>query len=60
MNEAGRQAIKQAIGNAEDNLFRYRLQQTANPDWISGNGGKIRDIILELEKEIAELKENLK
>ncbi len=60
MNKAGRDALKNALGNAEDNLYRAKLQQRAMPDWTSGNGEPVQDLITGYQKLVDELKEALK
>lgn len=59
MNEAQRQAIQTAIFNAEDNLYRAQLQKRAMPEWVSGNGVSIDDMIAGYQATIDKLKEGL-
>lgn len=59
MNKSQLDAIKNAIGGMEDNLYRAKLQKKAMPDWHSGNGEHIDELIAQYEKGIAELKEPL-
>lgn len=59
MNNAQKEAIKAAISNVQDDLYRFRLQAAAKPDWVSGNGEPIDEIIMRLEAHLAELKQGL-
>ena len=56
MNEAQQQAINDAIANSQDNLYRFRLQQKAMPNWVTGNGEPIATVIEYWEKQVAQLK----
>jgi hypothetical protein len=56
MNQAQQQAIKTAIGNAEDNLFRAQLQKKSDPNYRSGNGDTIDEMISGYQKQVDELK----
>jgi hypothetical protein len=55
MNAAQKQAIETHISFLQDNLYRFRMQQKANPNYVTGNGEPIADIIANHEKQIAEL-----
>ncbi len=59
MNETGIKAIKTALANAEDNLCRARMQKRAMPNWSSGNGETIDELITAYEKERDQLLEAL-
>jgi hypothetical protein len=48
MNKAAEHAVRLALGNAEDNLHRAKLQQKADPNWVSGNGQKQVDELKEV------------
>ena len=56
MNQAGIRAIKQALGNAGDNLYRAKLQRTANSSWRSGNDESIDDVISGYQHTVDELR----
>lgn len=57
MNEVQKRAIRTAIGNMEDNLYRAKMQQHAMPTWMSGNGETIDQVIAGYQKELDALKE---
>lgn len=57
LNDAQRRALQSAIANAEDNLFRARHTMRHQPDWKSGNGEPIAQIVAEYEGHLAALKE---
>lgn len=57
MNEIQERAIQNAIGSAEDNLARAKMQKRANPNWRGGNDESIDDVIADYKHELAELKE---
>ena len=59
MNKAQRRIIEAAIGVYEDNRYRYALEESRDPEAVTGNGKKITDIIAEYDRRIAELKEGL-
>ena len=59
MNTAQKEAIKYAIWNAEDNLDRYQLAEKQAPRSKTGNGELFTDVIADLKKQIAALKEGL-
>jgi len=56
MNEYQERAIQTAIANAEDNLARAKSMQKRNPNWISGNGEPILEVIHSYERELRHLK----
>lgn len=59
MNEVGIKAIKDALGQAQDALYRAKLQKQHCPDLVYGNGVKIDDIVREYEKQLDDLSEAL-
>ena len=56
LNEAQQRAIQNAIGNAEDNLARALAAQKRNPNWVSGNGEPILEVIHGYERELRQLR----
>jgi hypothetical protein len=54
MNKAGEKAIKSALANVEDNLYRYK--NFGRPDDRTGNGELFSDVIKSLENERDQLK----
>ena len=59
MNAEGLTAIKDAIGNLQDNRYRYALAESANPGSVTGNGKPFTEVIARLDRLILKLKENL-
>jgi hypothetical protein len=59
MNEAQKQAIQTALGNAQDNLERAKRQKEADPNWVSGNGDTVDQMIAGYQKQVDNLKEGL-
>jgi hypothetical protein len=59
MNQAQSEAVKSAIGNAEDNLYRFKGQEDRMPGGKTGNGRPVAEVIADLERWIAELKEGM-
>lgn len=57
LNAAQRRAIENAISYVEENLFRARHTARHQPDWKSGNGEPIAQIVAEYEAHLAALKE---
>jgi hypothetical protein len=49
-------AVRQQLGNLQDNLYRYKMQQKADPDWRTGNDEPIGDVIASIEAQITELR----
>ena len=47
------------IADIEDNLIRARITQRRSPNWRSGNGQTIAEIIAGYEHELAEIKKCL-
>jgi hypothetical protein len=58
VNAAGKSAIKSALANVEDNLYRYK--NFGRPDQLTGNGETFASVILKLESERDELRVALK
>jgi hypothetical protein len=54
MNSAGTRAIKSALSEVEDNLYRYK--NLGQPTDRTGNGELYSDVIASLEKERDELR----
>jgi hypothetical protein len=54
---AAERAIKSALANVEDNLYRWRNFTT--PDHVTPNGERVSDIIAALERERDELRKAL-
>ena len=48
-------ALKRELGNAEDNLYRAKLQQKASSDWKSGNGESIDEVVNQYQRHRDEL-----
>lgn len=47
---------RQAIGIAEDNLHRAKMQRQADPNWESGHGEPIDLLIGQYQKEVNDLR----
>ena len=45
-------AVQSALINIEDDLYRARLQQRNNPNYVTGNGEHISDIVRHYEYEL--------
>lgn len=43
--DAVQRAVRTALGNAEDNLARAKMQQRADPEWTSGNDETIDQVV---------------
>lgn len=56
MNDVQRKVIENAIGNDEDNLARAEMQKRVNPNWVSGNGETIDEVIAQYKWRIETLK----
>jgi hypothetical protein len=56
LNEAQQRAINNAIAAAVDNLRRAELTMQRNPNWVSGNGEPILELIHAYEREFRQLK----
>ena len=48
-------ALKRELGNAEDNLYRAKMQQRASSDWRSGNGETIDEVVAQYQRHRDEL-----
>lgn len=59
MNAAQERALRAAAGNARDDLARARMQKKADPNWRSGNGETIDEVIAGYEARVADLTEGL-
>lgn len=59
MNKEQENAVRQVIGNLQDDLARYRMSEMWKPNQVTGNGVSFVDVIEELERLIAELKDGL-
>lgn len=59
MNDAQKDAVRSAIANLEDNMYRYRLAESRKPGQITGNGEKFSEVIADHARRIAELKGGL-
>lgn len=46
-----RRSVQRELGQVEDNLYRYQLQARHSPDYHTGNGEPITDVIMKLEAE---------
>jgi hypothetical protein len=57
MNNAGVKAIRSALSNVQDNLYRYRHFGT--PDQLTGNGETFASVIAALEQDERELQQAL-
>lgn len=57
INGLQRRAINNAISNTEDNLYRCKMQAKRDPEYKTGNGVSISEMVSRLEAELAELKE---
>lgn len=58
MNRAAEEAIRQVLGNTQDDLYRYR--HFAKPDDLVGGGPEtVADVIKALEKQERQLQEAL-
>ena len=55
MNEAQKRAIATALVNAKDDLARATMQKRANPNWRSGNGETIDELISQYQAQVREL-----
>jgi ABC-type phosphate transport system auxiliary subunit len=44
--------VRGQISSIEDDLARSRLQQRKNPNWVSGNGEHISEIVRKYEYEL--------
>ncbi len=58
MNEAQKRAVESAIANVQDDLLRAKWAQRRDPNWKSGNGETIDEVIAGYEKHLAELAVN--
>jgi hypothetical protein len=54
INETIRKAVQNQIDNLTDNLYRARLQKRRNPNWRTGNGETIDEVIRGYEHELNE------
>jgi hypothetical protein len=54
MNEAGTKAVKSALANVEDNIYRYK--HFGKPDDVTGNGETFASVVASLERERDELR----
>jgi len=52
-------AVQSALINIEDDLYRARLQQRNNPNYVTGNGERISDIVRHYEYELEQTKKCL-
>lgn len=59
MNDAQKRALQNAIANAGDNLARARMQQQADPNWVSGNEESIDEVVAEYQRHYDELREDI-
>jgi hypothetical protein len=57
LTAAGIEAIKAALANVEDNLYRYK--HFGKPDDVTGNGETFASVIAKLERERDELRKAL-
>lgn len=48
-------ALRREMGNVGDNLYRFRIQERADPNHRTGNGEPIASIIAKLEDEQRQL-----
>lgn len=60
MSGAARRAIVNALVAARDNLTRALLQRGADPEWKSGNGESIDEIVAGYNSEAEELEAALR
>lgn len=54
MNSVER-AVDRVLGALDDNLYRAKLQQRADPDWRTGNGESVDSMIAGYQRERDEL-----
>jgi len=60
MNHYGIDAIRNALRVAEDNMARAMTQKRANPEWKSGNGQSVDDVIEDYANQVTGLLEALR
>lgn len=52
--------FRDAIGNAEDDLYRAKMQMRAMPTYVSGNGDTIESMVQAYQKGVDEIKAEAK